>query len=55
MKVRDVNILQENFEQIYHFKLRQIQCSASQEEAHNNFPDDFTSEVSIHLLLVVQF
>ena len=27
----------------------------SQEEAHNNFSDEFTSEVSIHLLLVFQF
>ena len=27
----------------------------SQEEAHNNFSDEFTSEVSIHLLLAFQF
>ena len=27
----------------------------SQEEAHENFSDEFTSEVSIHLLLVFQF
>ena len=27
----------------------------SQEEAHNNLSDEFTSEVSIHLLLIVQF
>ena len=27
----------------------------SQEEAHKNFSDEFTSEVSIHLLLVFQF
>ena len=27
----------------------------SQEEAHNNFSVEFTSEVSIHLLLALQF
>ena len=27
----------------------------SQEEAHKNFSDEFTSEVSIHLLLDFQF
>ena len=57
MKVRKVSILQEDSEQIYCFQLGQIECrhNISQEEAHNNFSDEFTSELSIDLLLVVQF
>ena len=56
VKVRDVSILQEDFEQIY---LLLAETNAMQKskklEAHNNFSNEFTSEVSIHLLLIVQF
>ena len=55
VKVRDVSILQEYFEKIYHFSRDKMNADRSQEEAVHNFLDEFTSEVSIHLLLVVQF
>ena len=37
--------------------LRQVEFryNIRQEEAHNSFSDEFTSEVSIHILLVVQY
>ena len=37
--------------------LRQVEFrhNIRQEEAHNSFSDEFASEVSIHILLVVQY
>ena len=55
VRLRDVNILQEDFKQIYYFQLRQMEWRESQEETYNNFSEEFASEVSIHLLLVFQF
>ena len=54
IKVRDVKILQEDFEQIYYFQLKQMNADRIQKEAHNS-SNEFTKEVSIHLLLVVHF
>ena len=55
VKLSDVSILHEDFEQIYHFKLRQIEWRHKSRKDTYNFSDEFTSEVSIHVLLVFQF
>ena len=45
---------QEDFEQIL-LLLAEINADRSQQEAAHNSSDEFTSEVGIHLLFVVQF
>ena len=45
---------QEDFEQIL-LLLAEINADRSQKEAAHNSSDEFTSEVGIHLLFVVQF
>ena len=54
VKVVGVSIFQKDFEQIYHFYLKNMNVHRSREGA-NNLLDEFINDVSIHLLLVVQF